>query len=53
MQMRAVICKTFSAYTFDIVDRMPMTRVIEIYSSAEWLAEEEKKLIDKTSRRRH
>ena len=31
---------------------MPMTRVIEIYASAEWLAEEEKKLIDKASRRR-
>jgi len=50
--MRAVICKTFSAYTFETVDRMPMTRVIEIYASAEWLVEEEKKLIDKASRRR-
>ncbi|NQT35369.1 hypothetical protein HQ587_09280 [bacterium] len=47
-----MICKTFPAYTFEMVDLMPMTRVIEIYASAEWLAEEEKKLIDKASRRR-
>ena len=51
--MRAVICKTFPAYTFEMVDRMPLQRVIEIYSSAEWLAEEEKKLVDKATRRRN
>ena len=51
--MRAVICKTFPAYTFEMVDRMPLDRVIEIYSSAEWLAEEEKKLVDKATRRRN
>ncbi len=50
--MRAVICKTFPAYTFEMVDRMPLDRVIEIYSSAEWLAEEEKKLVDRATRRR-
>ena len=50
--MRAVICRTFPAYTFEMVDRLPLERVIEIYASAEWLAEEEKKLVDKAARRR-
>jgi len=50
--MRALICKTFPGYTFEVVDRLPMERVTEIYASAEWLAEEEKKLIDKPGRRR-
>jgi len=50
--MRAVICKTFPAYTFDAVDSLPMDRVIEIYASAEWLSDEEKKHIDKATRRR-
>ena len=50
--MRAVICKTFPAYTFEAVDRLPLQRVIEIYASAEWLAEEEKRLVDKASRKR-
>ncbi|MDP8238622.1 MAG: hypothetical protein P9X24_06000 [Candidatus Hatepunaea meridiana] len=49
--MRAVICKTFPGYTFETVDRLPLERVIEIYTSAEWLAEEEKKMIDKAARR--
>jgi len=44
--MRAVICKTFPAYTFEAVDKLPLQRVIEIYTSAEWLAEEEKKLVE-------
>ena len=50
--MRAVICKTFPGYTFESLDRLSMERVMEIYASAEWLAEEEKKLIDTASRRR-
>jgi hypothetical protein len=50
--MRAVICKTFPAYTFDAVDLLPMDRVIEIYSSAEWLAEAEKQQIESATRRR-
>jgi len=49
--MRAVICKTFPAYTFEMVDRLPLHRVIEIYTSAEWMAEEEKRLVDKASRK--
>ena len=50
--MRAAICKTFPGYTFETIDRLPMDRVTEIYASAEWLAEEEKKILDKASRRR-
>ena len=50
--MRAVICKTFPAYNFEMVDRLPLERVIEVYASAEWLAEEEKKLVDKAAQRR-
>jgi hypothetical protein len=50
--MRAVICKTFPAYTFEMVDGLPIQRVIEIYTSAEWMAEEEKRLVDKGMRRR-
>ncbi|MDP8238939.1 MAG: hypothetical protein P9X24_07605 [Candidatus Hatepunaea meridiana] len=49
--MRAVICKSFPGYTFETVDRLPLERVVEIYASAEWLAEEEKKMIDKAARR--
>ncbi len=48
--MRAVICKTFPAYTFEMIDKMPLDRVIEIYSSAEWMAEEEKRLVDRASK---
>ena len=49
--MRAVICKTFPAYTFEMVDRLSLERVIEIYTSAEWMAEEEKRLVDKATRK--
>jgi len=49
--MRAVICKTFPAYTFEMIDGMSLERVVEIYSSAEWMAEEEKRLIDKAARK--
>ena len=50
--MRAVICKTFPGYTFESLDRLSMDRVTEIYAAAEWLAEEEKKLLDRKVRRR-
>ncbi|MDP8239289.1 MAG: hypothetical protein P9X24_09385 [Candidatus Hatepunaea meridiana] len=49
--MRAVICKTFPGYTFEMINKLPLNQVIEIYASAEWLAEEEKKMIDKAARR--
>jgi len=49
--MRAVICKTFPAYTFKMIDQMSLQSVIEIYTSAEWMAEEEKRLVDKASRK--
>ena len=50
--MRAAICKTFPGYTFEALDRLPMNRVTEIYAAAEWLAEEERKLLDRKTRRR-
>ena len=50
--MRAAICKTFPGYTFETLDGLPMDRVTEIYAAAEWLAEEEKRVIDKQARRR-
>ena len=50
--MRALICKTFPGYTFESLDQLPMKRVTEIYASAEWLAEEEKKQTLKPGRRR-
>jgi len=46
-QMRAVICMKFSGYTFETVDSLPLSRVVEIYASAEWLGDEEKKAVEK------
>jgi len=45
--MRAVICMKFSGYTFETVDSLPLSRVVEIYASAEWLGDEEKKAVEK------
>ncbi len=50
--MRAVICKIFKGYSLEAVDELSMERVIELYASAEWLSEEEKRQLPKTSRRR-
>gem|GEM_PF-1254983 len=49
--MRAVICKIFKGYSFETVDRLSMERVIELYASAEWLSEEERRQLPKTPRR--
>ena len=50
--MRAFVAKTFPGYTFDMLDRMPMERVIKLYATAVWVGEEEEKLIkSKTPRR--
>ena len=52
LQMRAFVAKTFPAYTFEMLDRMPMERVVQLYATAVWVGEEEEKLIkSKTSRR--
>jgi len=50
--MRAAICKTFPGYTFETLDGLPMDRVMEIYASAEWLAEQEKQAVERKTRRR-
>ena len=44
--MRAVICKWFPGYRFADLDNMSFERVIELYSGAEWLAEQEAKAVE-------
>ena len=41
----------FPAYTFEMVDTLPFSRVNEIYASAEWLSTQEKKAIDEAKRK--
>jgi hypothetical protein len=50
--MRAFVAKTFPAYTFEMLDKLPMERVIELYATAVWVGEEEEKLIKSKTRRR-
>ena len=50
--MRAFVAKTFPAYTFEVLDRLSMERVIEMYSTALWISVEEEKSA-KTYRRRN
>lgn len=50
--MRAFVSKTFPAYTFEMVNQMPMEQVVKLYATAVWVAEEEEKLIkSKTGKR--
>ncbi len=41
----------FPAYTFDMVDALPLSRVYEIYASVKWLSDQEKKAIDEAKRK--
>ena len=43
--MRAFVAKTFPAYTFEMLDQMPMERVVQLYATAVWVSEEEERLI--------
>jgi hypothetical protein len=43
--MRAVVASRFSAYSFIDIDRLLMDDLIELYTSALWLAEEEAKAV--------
>jgi len=43
--MRAVICQRFQAYRFEDVDRLTMSQLMEHYSAAMWLSEEEAKAV--------
>ncbi len=52
LQMRAFVAKTFPAYTFEMLDRMPMERVVQLYATAVWVAEEEKKWVKTNTPRR-
>ena len=46
--MRAVICSRFGGYTFEVVDGLPLDRMIDIYTAAEWFADQESKALRKT-----
>ena len=50
--MRAFVAKIFPAYTFEMLDRMPMEQVVKMYATAVWVAEEEEKLIKSKTRKR-
>ena len=39
--MRAVIAKTFAAYSFAAVDTLDMDDLVDIYTAAQWLGEQE------------
>jgi len=41
----------FPAYTFETVDSLPLSRVMEIYASCQWLSDQEKKAIDEAKRK--
>ena len=45
LQMRAFVAKTFPAYTFEMLDQMPMEQVVKLYATAVWVGEEEERLI--------
>ena len=47
--MRAVIAKTFAAYTFADVDAFDMDDLVDVYTAAQWLGEQEAKQV-KSSR---
>jgi hypothetical protein len=49
--MRAIICMKFPAYTFEMVDALPLSKVYEIYASCQWLSTQEKKAIDEAKRK--
>jgi len=42
----------FQAYTFETVDSLSLSRVMEIYASCQWLSQAEKKAIDQAKRSR-
>ena len=50
--MRAVIAARFPAYTFEMLDRLLLDDLVEMYASALWLAEEEGKAANKGKRKR-
>ena len=50
--MRAFVTKTFPAYTFDILDNLPMENVIKLYATALWICEEEEKAVKSKKSRR-
>lgn len=40
-----MICFKFPAYTFDKIDLLTLDEVIELYTSAMWLSEQEQKSV--------
>lgn len=41
----------FPAYTFEMVDKLSLSRVMELYASVQWISMEEKKAIDDAKRK--
>ena len=37
LQMRAFVAKTFPAYTFETLDKLPMEQVIALYATTDYL----------------
>ena len=50
--MRTFVAKTFPAYTFELLNQMPMEQVVKLYATAVWAGEEEEKLIKSRTGRR-
>ena len=38
-----MICNKFPAYTFELINNLTLDEVIELYTSAMWLSEQEQK----------
>ena len=41
----------FPAYTFETVDSLSLSRVMEIYASCQWLSDQEKKATQEAKRK--
>jgi len=41
----------YPGYTFETVDRLPHSRILEIYASIQWLNDQEKKALNDTRRK--
>ena len=50
--MRAVIAKTFAAYSFAAVDALDMDDLVDVYAAAQWMGEQEAKQVKATRTKR-
>ena len=49
--MRALICNTFGAYDFDLVDSLCADEMAELAGSALWLRDEQARAVGKAGRK--